>query len=437
MHLCSPGGWINDPNGFIYYKGLYHLFYQYFPYDVKWGTMRWGHAVSTNLTDWKHIGVAVFPTKYEDSDGCFSGCAVEDKDGNMNLFYTGVHYTKRNRDNIHEYPKTGVEAVQMKITSDDGIRFDNFTDKSIAVPKISADEPGDRSDTRDPLVFKGKNAWYMLLGSTYKHKTGQLLIYESMDLKHFALKSYIKDTKKHLGWMWECPDYFTLNGKKDGVLIVSAIGMSDGSCGNLQQTVCMQARFDENNGCMKYDDSYQFIDYGMDLYATQTAADECGRRTLIAWMRMPAAVDGRWIGMFCYPRIVSIKNEHIYFSLHPEVKNKFSRKINTIAQADGREYMIHIHLADSEYADIGGYRIENKNGCIVCDRTGTVTSECGHKICRTPALNDGNDISVYVSQHLIETFVNDGEYVISNVVYNVTDTFRTVAAEKPDIFTVK
>ena len=53
--------------------------------------------------------------------------------------------------------------------------------------------------------------------------------------------------------------------------------------------------FDENNGCMKYDDSYQFIDYGMDLYATQTAADECGRRTLIAWMRMPAAVDGRWI----------------------------------------------------------------------------------------------------------------------------------------------
>ena len=92
--------------------------------------------------------------------------------------------------------------------------------------------------------------------------------------------------------------------------------------------------------------------------------------------------------------------------------------------------MIHIHLADSEYADIGGYRIENKNGCIVCDRTGTVTSECGHKICRTPALNDGNDISVYVSQHLIETFVNDGEYVISNVVYNVTDTFQNCSSRK-------
>ena len=53
VHLRAPGNWMNDPNGFIYYKGRYHLFYQYFPYAPVWGTMHWGHAVSEDLIPWK------------------------------------------------------------------------------------------------------------------------------------------------------------------------------------------------------------------------------------------------------------------------------------------------------------------------------------------------------------------------------------------------
>lgn len=72
IHLKAPKGWINDPNGFIYYKGKYHLFYQHFPYAPKWGRMHWGHAVSDDMTDWEHLDIALFPTKNDDSDGCFS-----------------------------------------------------------------------------------------------------------------------------------------------------------------------------------------------------------------------------------------------------------------------------------------------------------------------------------------------------------------------------
>ena len=54
LHLKAPGNWINDPNGFIYYQGMYHLFYQYFPYAPVWGTMHWGHAVSDDLVNWEH-----------------------------------------------------------------------------------------------------------------------------------------------------------------------------------------------------------------------------------------------------------------------------------------------------------------------------------------------------------------------------------------------
>ena len=77
LHLKAPGNWLNDPNGFIYYKGKYHLFYQHFPYAAVWGTMHWGHAVSEDLIHWEHLGIALFPTKAYDQNGVFSGSAIE------------------------------------------------------------------------------------------------------------------------------------------------------------------------------------------------------------------------------------------------------------------------------------------------------------------------------------------------------------------------
>lgn len=71
LRLKAPGNWINDPNGFIYYGGKYHLFYQYFPYMPEWGTMHWGHAVSEDLVHWEHLGVALFPSKDYDRNGVF------------------------------------------------------------------------------------------------------------------------------------------------------------------------------------------------------------------------------------------------------------------------------------------------------------------------------------------------------------------------------
>ena len=100
LHLKAPGDWINDPNGFIYYKGKYHLFYQYFPCAPVWGTMHWGHAVSDDLVHWKHLGIALFPTKSYDRNGVFSGSALE-IDGRMNLYYTAVRYQKENPENTN------------------------------------------------------------------------------------------------------------------------------------------------------------------------------------------------------------------------------------------------------------------------------------------------------------------------------------------------
>lgn len=75
IHFKAPNCWINDPNGFIWYKGQYHLFYQCFPYAPQWGRMHWGHAVSKDLVNWEEKGIALYPTKTDDRSGCFSGSA--------------------------------------------------------------------------------------------------------------------------------------------------------------------------------------------------------------------------------------------------------------------------------------------------------------------------------------------------------------------------
>ena len=90
FHLSSRAGWMNDPNGFSYYGGRYHLFYQYHPFEKRHGLMYWAHAVSDDLLHWEYLPAALAPDEEYDRAGCFSGSAVEMPDGRHLLMYTGV-----------------------------------------------------------------------------------------------------------------------------------------------------------------------------------------------------------------------------------------------------------------------------------------------------------------------------------------------------------
>ena len=181
LHLKAPDNWVNDPNGFIYYKGYYHLFYQYFPYEPRWGTMHWGHAISRDLVTWEHKGLALYPTTRADLNGCFSGSAIEE-DGKLYLVYTGVRYEVVNPDDPHTCLNEQFEASQLMISSDDGFRFDNEHDKEVIIPPVTDPSIGDRTHTRDPKIWRGKDAWYLILGSTIEEKYGEVLFYRSEDL---------------------------------------------------------------------------------------------------------------------------------------------------------------------------------------------------------------------------------------------------------------
>ena len=182
IHLKSPSNWINDPNGFIYYKGKYHLFYQHFPYAPVWGRMHWGHAVSDDLVTWEHKGIALYPTKKNDRSGCFSGSAVE-HDGKMHIFYTGINYREEDPENINCALNYGFIASQMKIVSQDGYTFDNFNAKTTIINPLRDSTSGSESDTRDPKVWRGSDAWYMIVGSTYDNN-GRFLFFKSEDVEN-------------------------------------------------------------------------------------------------------------------------------------------------------------------------------------------------------------------------------------------------------------
>ena len=92
FHLMPPAGWLNDPNGLCQMNGVYHVFFQYSPFDPCGGEKFWGHYTSRNLTDWEYAGVPLAPDEQFDRSGVYSGsCLI--KDGIMYLFYTCLLYT--------------------------------------------------------------------------------------------------------------------------------------------------------------------------------------------------------------------------------------------------------------------------------------------------------------------------------------------------------
>ena len=166
-------GWINDPNGFAPYQGEYHLFFQYYPYDIKWGPMHWGHVKTKDFISWERLPVALAPDQEYDRDGCFSGGAVELPDGRHLLLYTGVRNERREDGSIDSY-QTQCAAIG------DGVDYEKVS----CNPVIGSDqipEGGSPFDFRDPYIWKEDGKYCLIVGNRGKDTSGDILLYESED----------------------------------------------------------------------------------------------------------------------------------------------------------------------------------------------------------------------------------------------------------------
>lgn len=297
-HVTAPIGWINDPNGFVYYKGEYHLFYQYYPYDSVWGPMHWGHTKSRDLIHWEELPVALAPDQSYDCSGCFSGSAIV-KDDQLYLMYTG-----------HQEIQGKTVQTQCLAYSSDGIHFE----KSSANPLITAADTNGVAlpqDFRDPKVFKRDHTYYSVVASKTIDDCGQILLFQSQDLIHWEYVSVILTGKKDQGIMWECPDLFALEGKD--VLIISPIQIpkQGDDFHNISSSLAFIGKMDWEKMAFKTE-KMQEIDRGLDFYAPQTCLGPNQERIMMAWMQLwgrniPSHELGHlWAGSMTLPRILSL-----------------------------------------------------------------------------------------------------------------------------------
>lgn len=244
FHFTPLLGWINDPNGLCFVNDVYHLFYQHYPDDTKWGPMHWGHAISRDLLNWEHQKIALYPTEEE---YCFSGSAIIDDDGIMRLFYTSHN------------PKTGEQTQSMAI-SRDYVNFEKYEGNPIINNSMSS--PDFKKDFRDPKVIKNKKSG----GYTMVLAAGESIeFYGSSDFINWTYTGSFTPGKLGFGGICECPDLISF--KEADVLTMSII-VNPGTEDEYHVMQYFVGEFDGKTFINKQPfEPDQLLDFGEDNYA--------------------------------------------------------------------------------------------------------------------------------------------------------------------------
>ncbi len=265
--------------------------------------MHWGHVKSKDLIHWQELPIALAPDQAYDKGGCFSGSAIE-KAGRLYLLYTG-----------HVEEKGVVYQRQCLAVSEDGIHFEKVAQNPVIAETLLGDN-GTIHDFRDPKVFLHEGNYYAVVATKSKENHGKILLFTSKDLLSWSFYSVLLEGNDKQGVMWECPDFFHLDGK--AVLLLSSIQMPQRGYEfhNTSSSVAFIGTMDWRTGKFT-PENYHEIDGGLDFYAPQTLVDDQNRRIMIAWMQMwhrtlpTHDLKHKWAGAMTLPRELHIKEERL------------------------------------------------------------------------------------------------------------------------------
>ncbi len=433
FHLTPLVGWMNDPNGFCWYKGQYHLFYQYHPFSRQWGPMHWGHAVSSDLLRWTYMPCALAPDTAADAGGCFSGSAVETPDGKLMLVYTGVQPAGTFR------RETQAQCVAVG----DGKDFEK-TMLNPVIRHAHLPEGYSAFDFRDPKVWRGEDGMYRLVvANRHVEKEGAILLMESPDALNWHFVGEIDASEKEYGRMWECPDFFSLDGKQ--VLLVSPQEMharEEFHAG--YGTVALIGTFDEKE-CRFTRQSVQPVDHGLTFYAPQTTLAPDGRRIMIGWMDnwetcREAPRRHPWYAQMSMPRELYLENGRLCQRPVREIESLWQDTIRhdvtvkeetelpgirgrlmdlkmTVYQAGSacRRFTLHVAKDENHFIQI---RCDLARGELVFDRSrGGSHRDIAHTRHVTANVKDGKlTLRLLMDRESVELFINDGERVVTSLI---------------------
>ncbi|QQK81430.1 sucrose-6-phosphate hydrolase [Salicibibacter cibi] len=423
-HIQPPIGLLNDPNGFCFHNEKYHLFYQWFPFGPVHGLKHWYHVTSDDLVHWKDQGVAIEPKEWFESHGAFSGSGIVHED-QLHLLYTGN--TRDNKWERHSYQCLAVMDKEGDL-------------KKHTAPIIQGSPEGYTQHFRDPKVWKKSDSFYLVIGAQRENQTGCILLYRSSDLLEWEIVGEVKTSKSDFGFMWECPDYFELDGK--GVLLFSPQGLEAQKY--RYQNIYQSGYFLGNpmnlsDGSFEHGD-FQELDAGFEFYAQQTTLAPDGRRILIGWMGLPEIeypTDRyQWAHCLTIPRELFIKNDTLYQrpvremeklrENHTAISDTIDNETKTYEDINGQCYELKSEMS-AQTASMFGIKIctgqeeetvlyyDNVNKEIVLDRQKSGESfaeDYGTK--RVKPLDCKHlSLHIFVDTSSLEIFVNEGFYVFT------------------------
>ena len=427
FHLMPPTGWLNDPNGLCQFKGIYHVFFQYSPFDANGGEKFWGHYTSKDMISWKYEGVAMAPDTKFDKDGVFSGSAFVENE-KMYIYYTG----NVEEPGKHDYVTSGRQSNTILVISDG-----KFLGPKIVLMTNKNYPSTYTCHIRDPKVWKEQGKYYMVLGGremvdgTETNDIGKVLLYSSCDLINWKLKNEIATTKR-FGYMWECPDMITLNGDK--FLSVSPQGLE--AYIFKYQNVYQSGYFPIKGDLKEQYSLGEFVewDMGFDFYAPQTFVDESGRTILIGWMGLPdidytnKTLEYGWQHNLTLPRKLNLKNSKILQKPIDELKqlriNREEAHLDEEINLSGlNEININGDIEELEIVIAHGLRINYESETSIFSMQFKNRIGAGRNIRRTK-IENLNKLQIFIDKSCIEVFLNDGEKVFSTRFYPCEYTLR-------------
>lgn len=437
-HMSPMVGWSNDPNGLIYFKGAYHLYYQANPFRTKPGKMAWGHYISTDLVSFEDTGIALALDDFKEN--AYSGGAIE-QDGVLNIFYT-LHTEKHpelvrydgevldgdeilteeeNEKRKHlPFVNEGKDVKEEEVYRSISIDGNYFPKGKLVFDNNELPSNISQTDFRDPCPVKIKDTYYLFVGGKdIKEEKGVIIVLKSKTLDHFKL-AFILGPYYELGNMAECPCYYHIDNKD--VLLVSGSNVikRDNDFKNINVSVFIIGDLDFEQGTMKVD-YIKEIDKGDSFYAPQFIRG-ANRPIMIGWLEMwgkkyvTRRLKHGYVGAFSIPRVISLHDGDIYQWPIEELDN-YSRLVDYDYLPKSSDITLNMQESASIIirGENGSVKISNEDGYIYVDDSGA--NAIYQSVRRTNGKYKNASLRILLDKSSIEVFVQNGKEAISDRIY--------------------
>ncbi|GAA0058009.1 invertase [Streptococcus canis] len=419
-HVEAKTGLLNDPNGFSYFNGGYHLFYQNWPYGAAHGLKQWVHMTSTDLVHFTETGSRLLPDHPHDSHGAYSGSAyaIDDK---LFLFYTG---------NVRDdnWVRTPLQV---------GAWMDKQGNIS-KIPHVLIEQPDDVTEHfRDPQLFSYQGQFYTIIGAQGLDGKGKIKLYKAVD-NHVDNWQFIADLDfddSGTEYMIECPNLVFVDDKP--VLIFSPQGLAktDLDYQNIYpNTYKIFESFNPETGQLLGGGSLQNLDFGFEAYATQAFNSPDGSVLAVSWIGLPdidyPTDNYDYQGALSLVKKLSLQNGQLYQRPVAALRNlrgqtePFQNKETTsncyeLELAIPSQEKLELHLFADQEGNGLKLKVDTDHGQVSIDRSKAgvqYAQDYGRvRSCQIP--QDRVTLNIYVDNSILEIFINQGQKVLTSRVF--------------------